>query len=407
MKVSMHLIGALPLLVLCIALPADEASLWKNMSTHTILASLVSTFQRQDKVRARLMTETMTVAPMIPDSRTGQEKGIQQKSTMLFKKIFFVLMAFLVASTLLVDHKILASLIFFCPSGGTTRELFSPSEISVHSLQGERVKLQNELSQLRSEFNILVKNLIVNFPIDPDFPLNPNRKLATFREPAAVAGTKIWAHDPYECFYMSRWLVQHGQWEPHRQERLMSHLPPNKRTTLFVDIGGNIGTFSIVMAAAGYDVEAIEPMQYNVELFSNSIKENGFQDFIKLFQIAAGEVPKSKVCLQAAGSTEEKPNQSNGQVIAGANDTGGNCVPMMRLDSIVSRCPDLVKVDVEGLEVSALKSLGVSSEGKCRPKGIAVEDNSSTGASSVKDHLVSLGYNCQNIGGRDCFCTYG
>ena len=36
--------------------------------------------------------------------------------------------------------------------------------------------------------------------------------------------------------------------------------------SLFVDIGANIGAYSIIMAAAGYNVEAFEPMEYNVEL---------------------------------------------------------------------------------------------------------------------------------------------
>ena len=39
--------------------------------------------------------------------------------------------------------------------------------------------------------------------------------------------------------------------------------------SLFVDFWANIGigTFSIIMAAAGYTVKVFEPMEYNLELF--------------------------------------------------------------------------------------------------------------------------------------------
>ena len=53
---------------------------------------------------------------------------------------------------------------------------------------------------------------------------------------------------------------------------------------------------------------------------------------------------------------------------------GNNCVPLVRPDTIVSRCPGIVKVDVEGLEVNALIGLGVSKNGTCRPKAIAIEE---------------------------------
>ena len=61
---------------------------------------------------------------------------------------------------------------------------------------------------------------------------------------------------------------------------------------------------SSFMVAAGYNVEAFEPMEYNVELFAQSILENEFQDKIKLHKVAVGKASVKKVCLQLFASTK-------------------------------------------------------------------------------------------------------
>jgi FkbM family methyltransferase len=159
------------------------------------------------------------------------------------------------------------------------------------------------------------------------------------------------------------------------------------------------------MAAAGFQVEAFEPMQYNVEVFSLSIQENSFQNKLTLFQVAVGETPQDLVCLTPIDTSAIKPNMGNGQVQVGRSD-GENCVPLVRVDSLVSRCPDLVKVDVEGMEVSALKSLGLTTDKDCRPKGIMVEDKHG-GEESVVAHLINLGYTCSFMtSDKDFYCKY-
>jgi FkbM family methyltransferase len=230
-----------------------------------------------------------------------------------------------------------------------------------------------------------------------DTPLNPNKQLVVIGDPVKpinVTGTKLWVHDPKECL-ISKALLEEGKWEPYMQRALMEELPPKKDDgiqTQFLDIGGNIGAFSIIMAAAGYAVETIEPMEYNVELLYRSIIENHFEDRVKLFKLAAGETYVPKVCLDVFMSSERKPNIGNNRISVNAKDTGNNCVPQVRLDSIVSRCPDLVKVDVEGYEVNALKGLGVTKYHSCRPTAIAIE---------------ALGYGCRKIAGFDHICTFG
>jgi len=192
------------------------------------------------------------------------------------------------------------------------------------------------------------------------------------------------------------------------QRALMEELPPIKDDgiqTQFLDIGGNIGTFSIIMAAAGYAVETVEPMEYNVELLYRSIIENHFEDRVKLFKVAAGETYVPRVCLDIFENSTEYPNKGNNRISANAKDTGNNCVPQVRLDSIASWCPDLVKVDVEGYEVSALKGLGVAKDHSCRPTVIAMEQTGHGEPS--KPYLEALGHGCRRIERDDYICTFG
>ena len=70
-------------------------------------------------------------------------------------------------------------------------------------------------------------------------------------------------------------------------------------------------------------------------------------DKIKLQKVAVGKASVKKVCLQVFASTKQNPNLGSNQITNEATDLGINCVPLVRLDTIVSRCPDLVvKVDV-------------------------------------------------------------
>ena len=70
-------------------------------------------------------------------------------------------------------------------------------------------------------------------------------------------------------------------------------------------------------------------------------------DKIKLHKVAVGKASVKKVCLQVFASTKQNPNLGSNQITNEATDLGIiNCVPLVRLDTIVSWCPDLVKVNV-------------------------------------------------------------
>ena len=87
----------------------------------------------------------------------------------------------------------------------------------------------------------------------------------------------------------------------------------NKMTTvqvyLWILLGQTLEPFlSSFMVAARYNVEVFEPMEYNVELFAQSILENEFQDIvIKLHKVAVGKASVKKVCLQLFTAPNKNP----------------------------------------------------------------------------------------------------
>ena len=120
-----------------------------------------------------------------------------------------------------------------------------------------------------------------------------------------------------------------------------------------MDFGANIGvgTFSIIFYHHGGSWVLLKLLNLWNTMWSSLLSPYWKMSFkidkIKLHKVAVGKASVKKVCLQVFASTKQNPNLGSNQITNEATDLGINCVPLVRLDTIVSRCPDLVvKVDV-------------------------------------------------------------
>jgi FkbM family methyltransferase len=98
-----------------------------------------------------------------------------------------------------------------------------------------------------------------------------------------MATFSIELHPPGE--YISDYIRKFRTWEPIPTsilEELYNAAAPN---TLFVDVGANIGYYSLHAASLGISVIAFEPVSANLALFKKSIEKNGFQDKIQTHMI--------------------------------------------------------------------------------------------------------------------------
>lgn len=177
-----------------------------------------------------------------------------------------------------------------------------------------------------------------------------------------------------------------------------------------LDIGANIGLFTITMAAlagATGKVYAFEPLASNAELLERSIAENGFNDCVTLERAAVSDqsgiaqlisVPNA---LNSGGAylLEEQTQVPDGHV--------AETTKQIALDSYPLRRPvSFIKIDIEGAEPLAFR--GAKEILQMDQPVILSEINPSqlkkvTGYTSAQfiSEMEAYGYDCQVLeGGR-------
>ncbi|CAB9501598.1 Inherit from COG: Methyltransferase [Seminavis robusta] len=135
--------------------------------------------------------------------------------------------------------------------------------------------------------------------------------------------------------------------------------------TFFLDIGANIGMYSLHAAALGRDVFSFEPFQRNYQRLCKSISMNqGFEERIVVFNVALMDHPTTvdfgKVSNKNYGGVGVNPEDdsqdkesSSSTPVRGLDYAPG--VPLSSLETIlpVNR-PAVIKINVEGSECRVL-----------------------------------------------------
>jgi FkbM family methyltransferase len=113
---------------------------------------------------------------------------------------------------------------------------------------------------------------------------------------------------------------------------------------LFVDVGANVGAFTILAAGvAGAKVRAFEPNPDTFEMLERNVRLNGLQERVTPVRAAVGQ-SEGTIQLTTDLGTEN-------HVTTGATAKNSATVKMVTLDKELSEAaPDLLKVDTEGFE---------------------------------------------------------
>ncbi|TAN39022.1 MAG: FkbM family methyltransferase [Verrucomicrobia bacterium] len=163
-------------------------------------------------------------------------------------------------------------------------------------------------------------------------------------------------HDPA----VSRPLLLAGDYEPHVTSVLLDLL---RADTRFLDIGANIGYFSLLAATRCPQgrVFAVEPDPQNFRLFSASIALNGLRDHVTAVQTAASD-EEGRATLSDLGNAENRGARFTAKTRAALEARVHGPAPtftevrMTRLDRLFAgERIDVVKIDVEGHEPPALR----------------------------------------------------
>lgn len=131
-----------------------------------------------------------------------------------------------------------------------------------------------------------------------------------------------------------------GSWEREVKQEIA------KCDGLFVDVGANIGFYSIMAAKKGNKVIALEPNKVAYACLRENAKLNGVRDLVTAFNWAAWS-ESGFLKLQNGRHTDISHVGEEGEDVLG-----------MPLDTILNgEIPDLLKIDAEGSEPQILRGM--------------------------------------------------
>ena len=168
-------------------------------------------------------------------------------------------------------------------------------------------------------------------------------------------------HDPEtEDIYISAGLHNAGVWDNYifrMFEEILKTVPhDNINPPLVVDIGANIGYFSLVAASKGFRVISFEPTHYNIEHFINSIKRNNLEDRVVIYNNAVSNghswIEFKATSKQNAGNFQGHIRDDKERKPAGA--IGKDYAAAITLDDVIAEDVLLMKIDVENHEAFVL-----------------------------------------------------
>uniref|UniRef100_A0A7S1V6N2 Methyltransferase FkbM domain-containing protein n=1 Tax=Sexangularia sp. CB-2014 TaxID=1486929 RepID=A0A7S1V6N2_9EUKA len=162
--------------------------------------------------------------------------------------------------------------------------------------------------------------------------------------------------------------VSTGTWELDKTA-LFTHFFDLSRThapdTYFLDVGANVGYFSLLAGLHGTPALAVEAMQYNLAPLNASVVLNELRHLVTPLHVALGaEESNVELCAlprDRLASAAWTKNKGNGQVVA---SDGRECLEHVRvqpLDAVLLTQPAFTtspvlfaKLDCEGCEANAL-----------------------------------------------------
>lgn len=144
---------------------------------------------------------------------------------------------------------------------------------------------------------------------------------------------------------ISESIRQSGYWDKEVRDTIHSLLQPE---WTFLDLGAHFGYFSLLAASFGSKVIAVEPNPVMTDLLKKSAELNDFS--IELYQCAVSDYQGTQVLV-----TEGIGN--NGMSYLSDGGKPGNQVVVSKLSDFLGiPFPEMIKIDIEGEEVNALKS---------------------------------------------------
>lgn len=162
---------------------------------------------------------------------------------------------------------------------------------------------------------------------------------------------------------LSAQIIENGSWESGDSLMLLevmkkacNKLNISREDAIFLDIGANIGWYSLLLAAAGHQIISFEPMQANEQLFRRSICSNpDIQQRLTYYTDLLSDAPHSNCTMYSHNSNlgDGIVSCDNSLVLPENYTVRTAGIEMTTLDIALSQLTQpilMLKMDVEGHE---------------------------------------------------------
>ena len=211
---------------------------------------------------------------------------------------------------------------------------------------------------LRKYGNTSIENY-VNIPVPAD---SADKSFECLQGKLDTMTFPICIFNPYFDIHVSAWIKKNdgAMWEGKNILKLLTELGPPHDDAGFIDVGANIGVFSLSAAHAGHKVVSVEPMPAALRRFKQSIKLGGIGELVQVVQAALSNDTKPLYLLRGRlnkGGSHLVPESECSSGIFSSCDTN-HPIPLFHIDDltkVITFKTAVMKVDCEGFEYRVFK----------------------------------------------------
>ena len=163
----------------------------------------------------------------------------------------------------------------------------------------------------------------------------------------------ICVYDPIEDEVISATLMKQQTWEPNLLY-VAGRILTNNMELKFLDLGCNLGVYTILAAKLGIDVIAVDPSKQNLRLLTKALSLGGLRSKVTMLWNAISNVHEKVTLTDIVGNA----GGAFVETVDGSQTNNANAVQTILLDDLIPFFKDnsvFIKMDVETYEWKALE----------------------------------------------------